>query len=176
MLKFLPLILITLMVIVGLSWIFNPPNQSVQVSNQASPISNSASLPPDSCDSSLWKHISTTHALKIIDQCKTVTGTIANIKTEGDGDYHIGLKPDNQYLNLLNLQNTSKHNGELVLEPICQVKPAPDTEAVTLCANYSGPHFQIPVVGTHVRVTGSYVVDGGWGWMEIHPVSYLAPL
>ncbi len=39
-----------------------------------------------------------------------------------------------------------------------------------VCNGYIN-HIQLPKVGDHVKVTGSYVVDSHNGWAEIHPIS-----
>jgi hypothetical protein len=60
--------------------------------------------------------------------------------------------------------------GDLVLEPICQ-NLVTQTDAIEACQNFQ-QSLNIPPVGTHVTVTGSFVhdLDHG-GWSEIHPVT-----
>jgi Protein of unknown function (DUF3761) len=41
---------------------------------------------------------------------------------------------------------------------------------VSACAGYKNS-MSIPPVGTHVSVTGPWVLDLDHGWLEIHPVS-----
>lgn len=38
------------------------------------------------------------------------------------------------------------------------------------CGRYPS-HIEVPAVGTHVSVLGSYVLDADHGWMEIHLVT-----
>jgi hypothetical protein len=100
----------------------------------------------------------------------SVTGTIESIRVEKDGDYHIRLKVDPQFSNLINSANIKGQYGDLVLEPICQ-KPVTQQDAIAACANFH-QNISIPPVGRHVNVTGSYVLDKEHGrWAEIHPVS-----
>jgi hypothetical protein len=100
----------------------------------------------------------------------SVTGTIESIRVEKDGDYHIRLKVDAQFSNLINSANVKGQYGDLVLEPICQ-KPITQQDAIAACANFH-QNISIPSVGTHVNVTGSYVLDKEHGgWAEIHPVT-----
>jgi hypothetical protein len=122
------------------------------------------------CDDSLWHHVYKTERLKIVDTCKSVTGVIEAIKAEPDGDYHVLVKLDSQYADLINEENMRKQNGNLVVEPICQ-RPAKYPDEIAACRNFDG-HIDIPPVGSRVKVTGSYVLDLQHGsWAEIHPAT-----
>jgi hypothetical protein len=122
------------------------------------------------CDQSLWSHVYHPQRLQIVENCKTVSGTIDNIITEKDGDTHIRLHLDSQYANLINAANVNGQHGDLVLEPICQ-NPVQQQDAIDSCANFTY-HVNVAPVGTHVLVTGSYVLDvDHGGWAEIHPVT-----
>ena len=58
----------------------------------------------------------------------------------------------------------------MVVEPICQ-KQVEQADAIEACANFD-EYLDIPPVGTHVKVTGSYVLDHQHGgWAEIHPAT-----
>ena len=107
-----------------------------------------------------------------VDPCKTVTGTIDFIRHEADGDYHIGLKVDSQYVNLLNQCNTTclggAEHGDLVVEPVCMNTPT-QSDAVGSCVGYKNP-LTIPPISTHVEIYGAYVLDQTHGWTEIHPL------
>lgn len=104
--------------------------------------------PAGQCDQSLWDHVYHPERLQIIDRCKTVLGIIESNTAEADGDYHIKLKLDPQFSNLINSANVNGQFGDMVVEPI-----------------------HISYVGSHVNVTGSYVLDNQHGgWVEIHPV------
>ncbi len=122
------------------------------------------------CDASLWYHVYHPYRLKVIDECKTVTGTIKNFVQEADGDFHVRLDVDDK--SLINQANVKGQHGYLLLEPICQNAPTQE-DADQPCQTYSGPYFNIShYVGKHVKVTGSYVSDLDHdGWMEIHPIS-----
>lgn len=125
------------------------------------------------CDQSLWSHVYNPQRLKIVENCKIVSGTIDNIITEKDGDSHIRLHLDSQYSNLINAANVNGQHGDLVLEPICQ-NQAQQQDAIDSCANFTY-HVDVPPIGTHVLVTGSYVLDlDHGGWAEIHPVTSIA--
>ena len=125
------------------------------------------------CDQSLWDHIYHPSRLQVNDPCITVTGTIQSIRTERDGDLHIRLKLDPEFTNLLNDANVAGQFGNLVVEPICQ-GPVTQPDAVAACENFH-QDISVPHVGTHVTVTGSYVLDSQHGWMEIHPVTSIEP-
>ena len=127
------------------------------------------------CDQSLWEHVYHPNRLEVVDPCKTVSGVIEAKISEKDGDYHIRLKLDSQYAGLINSVNIEKQHGDLVVEPICQHKVT-QTDAISACEGFS-KQIDIPPVGTHVRVTGSYVLDHEHGgWAEIHPVTSMERL
>lgn len=94
---------------------------------------------------------------------------IQSIKKEQDGDYHIQLKLDSQFSNLINSANVQYQHGYLVLEPVCQTTIT-QTDAESACVNYHSP-LTIPPKGSHVIVTGTYVLDLQHdSWAEIHPI------
>jgi hypothetical protein len=153
-------------------------SSSSTTTNLASPSSSPSLISPSSssssgqknCDQSLWQHVYNPNRLQIVNPCMSVTGTIDSIRVEKDGDYHIRLKVDPQFSNLINSANIKGQYGDLVLEPICQ-KPVKQPDAIAACANFH-QSISIPPVGTHVNVTGSYVLDKEHGrWAEIHPVT-----
>lgn len=121
------------------------------------------------CDQSLWTHVYHPSRLKILDNCKSVSGKVDVVRKEADGDYHILLKLDSQFSSLINAKNTQYEQGDLVLEPVC-VGTVTQTDAIASCENFHS-NVTIPSVGSHVTVTGSYVLDQDHGWNEIHPVS-----
>ena len=59
--------------------------------------------------------------LRLVDRCRTVSGTVDCLKLEPDGDYHVRLRVDEQYAALLasanDLQTCTGHAGpHLVVE------------------------------------------------------------
>ena len=98
----------------------------------------------------------------------TVTGTIQVIRSEKDGDLHLLLKLDSGQDSYINSMNVSAELGDLVLEPVC-VRTPTQVDAIPACSGYQNP-LVIPAVGTHVAVTGAWVLDLDHGWQEIHPV------
>lgn len=121
------------------------------------------------CDPSLWEHVYSPDRLIVKQDCITVTGRIELIRQEADGDYHIRLKLDEEYSDLVNERNVESQNGDLVVEAICQEFVFyPD--AVESCIGFD-KKLKMPFVGAHVRITGSYVLDDTHGWTEIHPAT-----
>ncbi len=121
------------------------------------------------CDSALWNHVYNPSRLQIIDQCKTVTGIITETKADDDGDQHMLLKLDAGQENLINKKNVKQKKGELVIEVVCACTVTLPAAKIP-CKGYLN-NIKLPAVGTHVKVTGSYVIDSHNGWAEIHPVS-----
>lgn len=93
------------------------------------------------------------YRLEVLAPLKTVSGVIYSIRHESDKDYHINLKLDPQYANLINAKNISVEHGCLVVEVIPM----------------DAGKVPVPSVGQHVSVTGAYVLDKAHGWNEIHP-------
>lgn len=152
--------------------IFKPatyPKPKLISSATPAAVSTPTATPKSGCDPTLWKHVYNPKRLKVIEDCKEVTGTVEAIDAELDGDYHILLRPDSQFANLVNQLNLEKFAGDLVVEAICELKPQREG-ALKSCQGYKSS-LQIPKIGGHVRVLGSYVLDLGHGWTEIHPVS-----
>lgn len=122
------------------------------------------------CDSTLWTHVYHSYRLIVHTECMTVTGTVDEIYSEADGDYHMRLVVDTQYRYMLNSANMTSEYGDLVCEPICQASPITQSDAVQPCSGLHGSVF-LPNAGEYVAVTGSYVTDNDHGWNELHPVT-----
>ena len=133
----------------------------------------SGARPPRSaaagCDASLWNHVYNPTRLQQLAPCITVTGVIDESDADRDGDQHFLLRLDPGQDTLVNKRNNKKKSGEIVLEIVC-ANPTTMKKVKSACAGYTNP-IAIPAVGTHVRATGTYVLDTHNGWTEIHPVS-----
>ncbi len=125
------------------------------------------------CNPSLWNNVYDPTRLKVMASCMTVTGTIINQHASDDGDIDMEFALDPQFANLLNSGNVSKLSGNLNIEAICQAPIQPDTPAAVPACQGLPSLIVLPPVGTHVQVTGSYVLDTNHGWMEIHPISVI---
>lgn len=122
------------------------------------------------------------YRLHIVRNCITVTGTVAYVRREHDGDIHVNLSLPPNESDLLDAANIADEYGNLVTEmipadqPGCtrgRPPPLPPTAYRSYSYSYgvcTGADVATPVVGSQVAVTGPYVLDADHGWMEIHPV------
>ena len=132
------------------------------------------------CDDSLWDHVYHSQRLIVKQQCISVTGTIVDatngrkpdgVRREADGDTHGWLNVDPEFKNLLNAGNMSDEGGNLVFEIVCKFHVT-QADAKAVCPQTYHSPVQIPPVGSHVRIVGTYVQDTNHAkWMEIHPVT-----
>ena len=163
-------------------WVFS---KSIKV--LASPSSSEPGIDPEAtgvsqqnCDDTLWQRVYHPTRLIVKQQCITVTGTIVDatsgkkpdgVRHEADADTHGWLKLDPQFEDLLNQGNMTNEGGNLVFEIVCKFVPPTQEDAKPACSAYSSS-IQIPPVGSHVKIVGSYVRDTNHAqWMEIHPVT-----
>jgi len=141
--------------------------------NPMAPSFNSSQSTPaeeGKCDPSLWNHVYNPQRLQVVSPCKSVLGIIESKRVEKDGDYHIRVKLDPQFSNLINSANIKNQFGDLVVEPIC-VNSVTQADAISACQNFH-QNISIPPIGSHTNITGSYVLDKEHGnWAEIHPVT-----
>jgi hypothetical protein len=129
------------------------------------------------------------HRLRVIRRCATVTGTVAFVRREPDGDWHVNLRLPASEKALLDAANDRYEQGELVLEIVpadqagCGPVGAPAKIPPTA---YRGPSYDYgtcsgldltpPAVGAEVQVAGPYVLDTDHGWREIHAVERIEVL
>jgi hypothetical protein len=142
--------------------------------------------PERTCDASLWNHVyagdphkfsSARDRLQVIEECVTVTGTVEHARPERDGDWHIELKLDHKFADMINDRNIAAQHGDLVLESVCENRVTQqDTLEEGVCNEFHQHIFQPDMVGEHVQVTGAYVTDMAHGWREIHPVTRIVPI
>lgn len=117
------------------------------------------------------------YRLRVRRRCLTVTGTVAAVSSEGDGDLHVDLSLPAAEAWLLNSANAAYQHDQLVTEivpadqPGCTPgeppRPPHGTYNFGIC---TGAAITPPAIGAVVTVTGPYVLDAYHGWMEIHPV------
>ena len=155
------------------------PSQTPTVANDNNNTLSSANTLTSSsagkCDQSLWNHVYNPTRLQVVAPCKSVLGVIESKRVEKDGDYHIRVKLDPPFSNLINLANIKNQFGDLVVEPIC-VNRVTQADAISSCQNFH-QNISIPPIGSHVNITGSYVLDKEHGnWAEIHPVTSITKI
>jgi hypothetical protein len=113
--------------------------------------------------------------LQVIAGCLQVTGVVAEIRTEADGDLHILLALDAAFAHLLTPGNQGVERGDMVVEPIC-VRSVSQTDAIEACAADPDPMSTLPRVGDHVWMEGRYVLDLEHdAWAELHPLYRWGP-
>ena len=118
------------------------------------------------CNESLWQY--NAEPEDVIQRCMYLTGTVAGIHAEEDGDYNIQLRPDPQYVPLLNAYNVFFQVGNIAVEPICEVTPK-RKDFIKSCDDYHS-NLKMPKKGDHIAVIGAYTHDKH-RWAEIHPVT-----
>lgn len=132
-------------------------------------VKDSADTDAAACDFSIWKYVYDPTRLEVIDKCMTVTGVIEESSADDDGDQHMLLKLDAGQENLLKKKNIKNKTGDLVIEAVC-INNITNPKVGGTCKGYIN-HVQLPKVGDHIKVSGSYVIDSHNGWAEIHPIS-----
>lgn len=121
------------------------------------------------------EHVYHPQRLTLIARCAQVTGTVASIRYEDDGDFHIDVDLDPPYQQLLNDGNRRLQHGWLVVEPVCMNYPTV-ASAKEACGDYTNP-MERPKVGQHVVIIGPYVLDTEHSnWAEIHPAWQINPI
>jgi len=108
--------------------------------------------------------------LKVLSNCRTVSGTVVSSETENDGDEHLSLRVDRQYASMLNAGNHRHHGNTLVLEIVPADQPGCVKGRKVRNGVCTGAHVAIPKNGSHITATGPFVLDRPAGWNEIHPV------
>jgi hypothetical protein len=92
--------------------------------------------------------------LQVRDPCRRVTGVVHTVRSEEDGDIHLGIGLDPPYRGMLIRNNYSEQSGNLVVEFMPR----------------DHGHLTEPAAGDRVTVIGAYVDDTDHDWTEIHPV------
>ena len=168
-----PLLLIVVFIVNGCA--DNASNNNKSSDNHDANLGSNEKSPPavtqssNDCDPGLWKYVYNPDRLQVLDKCKTVTGTITETNADEDGDQHMLLNLDKGQENLLTERNMKKKDGNLVIEAVC-INNISRKKAMGACDGYVN-NVELPKVGDHVKVTGSYVIDTHNGWAEIHPIT-----
>jgi hypothetical protein len=128
------------------------------------------------CDDALWTPVYLRDRLRVLDACQAVSGVVADVGLEPDGDLVMELIPDPQYAAILrpgNRSNPDAH-GHLIVEVPCQ---GPTTEAAprVACASFSGARIAVPTMGSHIVAAAHWVEDlNHAAWGELHGARILA--
>ena len=114
--------------------------------------------------------------LTLMAPCIRVSGTIAAIRKEADGDRHILVALDPQYAALLTPANQGIELGDLVVEPVC-VGSVTQADAIGVCGSDHNPlDISGLSIGAHLWLEGRYVLDTSHGgWAELHPCYRYGP-
>jgi len=116
------------------------------------------------------KYVYNPDRLSVEASCIRVTGTVAAIRSEADGDLHILLALDPPYVHLLTPTNQGVELGDLVVEPVC-VHSVTQSDAIASCSADPDPLRSLPGLGWHIWMEGRYVLDQDHGgWAELHPL------
>ena len=108
--------------------------------------------------------------LKVLNRCRTVSGTVTYSEREKDGDWHLYLRVDRAYSWMLNDGNRRYHGNTLVLEIVPADQAGCTKGQKVHGGTCTGAHLAVPKSGRHVTVVGPHVYDKNHGWNEIHPV------
>lgn len=106
-------------------------------------------VPPPDRQGDVLKGVYNPGRLQILADCSVAEGLVEEVSHEQDGDIHIRLKPDPEFMSL------AKQGQDFI---ICEIVPA-DQAAV-----------QEPQVGQHIHLEGPWCYDKNHDWQEIHPV------
>lgn len=114
--------------------------------------------------------------LQVLAPCRHANGVVVSVVPEEDGDYHVWIRLDPGFDDLLNAENHFELQPTLLAEivPDCPADAAPpDAPGAKKCPPSK---LTIPVAGQHIGIDGPWVLDRNHGWNEIHPVDAIAIL
>lgn len=124
------------------------------------------------CSGGPQDHVYHPDRLQLLAPCVTLSGTIESNTAEPDGDQHVRLLLDPGQTcagrSCVNAGNASGQHGDLLLEPVCEHEPTQE-DAIATCTGWRNG-IVVPSVGTHVIVSGPWVLDQDHRWNEVHPL------
>jgi hypothetical protein len=147
------------------------PSSAPAASPTATSTATAATPTPSPCSpSDQDQYVYHPARLVVLAVCIRVTGSVAAIRKEADGDRHLLLALDPQFAYLLTPANNGVELGDLVVEPVC-IGNVTQADAIAICAADLDPLKVLPFVGQHVWMEGRYVTDSDHGgWAELHPL------
>jgi hypothetical protein len=146
----------------------SPPAASLSSANPAILPTPAAACVPTDQDAYVWGP----SRLAVEAACVRITGTVADVHAEGDGDLHILVRLDPASRWLLTPANQDPEVlGNLVVEPVCAVSALRE-DVADLCESNPNPlRPPFPAVGRDVWMEGRYVLDRQHDdWAELHPL------
>jgi hypothetical protein len=147
-----------------------PPSATASPSPTAGPSPTAVASPVACIPTDQDRYVYHPARLKIVAACVRVTGVVAEVLTEADGDLHILLDLDAAFAHLLTPANQGVERGDLVVEPIC-VGSVSQADAIGACDADPDPMTSLPRVGDYVWMEGRYVLDLEHNsWVELHPL------
>ena len=148
---------------------------SASASPIASPSQSGVASPVACAPTDQDQYVYNPARLQVTAGCLRVTGIVAEIRTEADGDLHILLDLDAPFAHLLTPANQGVERGDMVVEPVC-VRSVSQADAIEACAADPDPMTTLPLVGDHVWMEGRYVLDLEHdSWAELHPLYRWGP-
>jgi hypothetical protein len=148
---------------------------SASSSPMASPARSAAGSPVACAPTDQIQYVYHPARLQVVAGCLRVTGGVAEVRTEADGDLHILLDLDVAFAHLLTPANQGVERGDMVVEPVC-VRSVSQPDAIEPCAADPDPMTTLPRVGDHVWMEGRYVLDLEHdSWAELHPLYRWGP-
>ena len=113
--------------------------------------------------------------LRVVSSCATASGVVRGGDQQHDDDLDLFLAPDRGSAKLLNDGNRRNTRNALLLEIVPADQPGCRPGHPVRFGTCTGANLRPPKAGSHVTVTGPYVLDRAHGWMEIHPVWRITP-
>ena len=122
------------------------------------------------CDDALWAPVYQRDRLRVLDACRAVSGIVADVGIESDGDLVMELIPDPQFVAILRPGNESNPDahGHLIVEVPCQ-GPTSEPAPRAACSTFAGAKIPVPPVGAHLAAAAHWVEDlNHSAWGELH--------
>lgn len=146
------------------------PSAIPSASSSSTPTAGPSSTPLGCVATDQDQYVYHPTRLVVLAACMRVSGTVAVIRVEADGDRHMLVVLDPQFQYLLKPANNGIELGDLVVEPVC-VGTTTQADAIDTCKADLDPLTTLPVVGQRVWLEGRYVTDSAHGgWAELHPL------
>jgi len=125
---------------------------------------------PLNCDDALWSPVYLRDRLRVLSNCQSASGMVADMGIESDGDLVMELIPDPPYTNLLrpgNMTDPDAHK-HLVVEVPCQ-SASRESAPTAACVGFTGAKIAPPPIGSHIAAAAHWVEDRNHSsWGELH--------